>query len=287
MVSILPSGGARTSGAIIDGFSRDLRLAVRTLRKQPSFLLTTVCTLALGIGASAAMFGIVDAALLRPLPFRDPARLAILWGVYGTERSIRGASPLEIGDWSRRNHSFEAIAVYDAIPLNLRTTNGAERIAAEMVSPSYFKILGATVRRGRTFLDEEDRTPDTHPVAVISDATWRARFNSDPAVVGRTATLNDRVFTIVGVMPPDFRGLSFAADVWIPTMMLSVNSSPSILESRRNRWLAAVGRLAPGQTLASAQRDVDGVARQLAVEYPQTNTDRGVQLFSLTANYLG
>jgi predicted permease len=271
----------------MESFLKDLRLAVRTLRKQPAFVLTVVLTLALGIGASASMFGIVDAALLRPLPFPRSDRLAFLWGVAGPQRAVRGASYAEITDWARRNHTLAEVSSLDQISLNLRTTSGADRVQAEMVDPQYFSILGARPQLGRTFLAEENVTPDAHPVAVISDAMWRDRFGADPRVLGRTLTLNDRVFSIVGVMQPEFRGVSFADDVWIPTMMISVNSRPTVLQNRGTRWLAAVARLRDGVTFADAQRDLDGVARQLTAEYPQTNVDRGVQLFSLRSNYLG
>lgn len=271
----------------MESFLKDLRLAVRTLRKQPAFVLTVVLTLALGIGASASMFGIVDAALLRPLPFPKSDRLAFLWGVAGPQRAIRGASYAEIKDWAQRNHTLGEVSSLDQISLNLRTTTGADRVQAEMVDPSYFSILAAKPQLGRTFLAEENVTPDAHPVVVISDAMWRDRFGADTHVLGRTVTLNDKVFSIVGVMPAEFRGMSFGADVWIPTMMISVNSRPTVLQDRGTRWLPAVARLRDGITLADAQRDLDGVARQLTAEYPQTNVDRGVQLFSLRASYLG
>ena len=271
----------------MENFLNDTRFALRTLRKQPAFVLTVVLTLALGIGASAAMFSIVDAALLRALPFREPQRLGFLMGVAGPQRAVRGASYAEIKDWAQRNRTLVAVSSFDQISLNLRTPSGADRVQAEMVDPSYFTMLAVRPQLGRTFGADENASPDAHPVAVISDGMWRERFSSDQRVVGQTISLNDRPFTILGVMPPDFRGLSFLADVWIPTMMISVNTPPAILQNRGSRWLGAVGQLRDGVTPAAAQRDLDAVARQLAQEYPQTNTDRGVRLFSLRQNYLG
>jgi len=271
----------------MDTLITDIHFAVRTLRKQPAFVLTVVLTLALGIGASAAMFGIVDAALVRSLPFREPDRLVFLWGVAGPQRAVRGASYLEIKDWRQRSRALAGVSVFDQLSLNLRTENGADRVQAEMVDPSYFSIVGVRPQLGRVFAAEENAAPDANPVALISAGMWRDRFAGDPAIVGRTITLNDRAFTVIGVLPAGFQGMSFVSDVWIPTMMISVNAGVGILQTRGNRWLAAVARLAPNRSLADAQRDLDGVARQLAQEYPQTNTDRGVRVFSLRENYLG
>lgn len=272
----------------MDTLLRDLRYALRSLRTRPAFTAAVVATLALGIGASTAVFTLVNAALLRPLPFAEPDRLAFLWGVAGPERDVRGASYLEVRDWregSRR--TLRDVAVYDELSLNLRVADGADRVEAERVSASYFPLLGARAARGRTFLPSEDSVPDAHPVAVISHAMWLARFGGDQRIVGRTMTLNDRAFTVVGVMAPEFHGLSFDTDVWVPMAMISLTDGPSVLERRGSRWLGAVGRLADGVTMEQAQEELDGVAARLATAYPETNADRGVQLMSLHEYYLG
>jgi len=265
----------------------DFRFALRMLRRRPTFTAAVVLTLALGIGTSSGVFSILDAALIRPLPFADPSRLAMLWGVAGPERDVRGASYPEIVDWRTLNHSFSDVAAYDDISLNLGTGGEPRRVESEMVSASYFGILGVSAARGRTFTADDDRVPDAQPVAVISYALWTTQFGSDASVVGRSITLNDRPFTIVGVMRDGFHGISFDTDVWVPMMMISLTSSKGTLESRGNRWLAAIGRFRPGVDLPSAQRDVDAVARQLAVAHPETNRDRGVQLFTLQDSALG
>ena len=265
----------------------DIRYALRTLRVRPGFAATIVATLALGIGASTAMFSIVDAALLRGLPFDDPHRLVVLWGVAGPDRDIRGASIPEARDWAADNRSLSALTVYDETALNLRTSDGATRVEAEMVSPSFFPLLGARAALGRTFIADEDRTPETHPVAVISDQLWRERFAADPAVIGRPVVLNERSLTIIGVMPPGFKGLSFDTDIWFPAMMVSLTVGADALESRASRWLMALGRLQPGREIADAQRDLDRVAERLTREFPQTNTGRGVRVLSLRDSYLG
>jgi predicted permease len=265
----------------------DLRFAIRTLRRRPTFTAAVVLTLALGIGTSSAVFSLLNAALIRPMPFKDPSRLVMLWGVYGPERSVRGASLLEVTDWRQRSRSFSDVSVYDNISLNLGTADEPRRVQAEMVSASYFSILGMEAVRGRTFTTDEDRVPDERPVAVISHSLWTSQFASDPGIVGRTITLNDRSFTVVGVMKDGFHGLSFSSDVWVPMAMISLTASKGTLESRGNRWLGAVGRLRPGASFDGAQRELDGVARQLASLYPDTNRDRGVQLFSLQDSALG
>ena len=265
----------------------DLRYAFRTIRTRPGFAAAVVGTLALGIGASTAMFSIVDAALLRRLPFEQPDRVVVLWGVAGPERAIRGASIPEGNDWREQNRTLTDLTLYDETSVNLRTADGADRIDAEMVSPSFFPILGVRAARGRTFLPEEDRVPDAHAVIVVSDQFWRERYRGDPAFVGRSITLNDRSFTVIGVMPPGFKGLSFDTDIWFPTMMVSLTNGARAVEERGLRWLMTFGRLRPGVRLEDAQRDLDGVAAHLAERFPRTNTARGVQVMSLQESYLG
>ena len=266
---------------------KDVRVAARTLAKQPAFTATVVLILAVAIGSSTAIFSLVESTLLRPLPWGSPGRLAFLWGVAGPQRAVRGGSLVEVEDWARLNRSFEAIAVYDETSLNLLTAEGAERVDAEMVSAAYFPLLGTTAALGRTFTAVEDSVPDAHPVVVMSDDLWRTRFGADPGILGRTVTLNNLPFTVLGVMPPGFNGLSFDADLWFPAMMVRANGGPADLSSRDQRWLGAVGRLLPGVTAAQAQADLDSVAAQLAADFPASNSDRGVQLFSLRDWYLG
>jgi predicted permease len=271
----------------VDSLLNDVRFAFRTLLKQPAFTAAVVATLALAIGASTAIFSVVEATLLRSLPFRTPERLAFLWGVAGPGRAVRGASVIEVQDWARRTHTLQNIAIYDETSLNLRTTEGADRVQAEMVSASFFPMLGASAQRGRVFTPDQDRVPDAHAVAVISDAMWTTRFARDPQIVGRNVVLNETPFTIIGVMQPWFRGLSFDTDVWFPAMMAHVAGAPTDLTDRGTRWLGAVGRLEDGVSMTTAQADMDRVAGELAAEFPRSNHDRGVQLSSLRTSYLG
>ena len=265
----------------------DFKLALRSLQSRPGFSAVVVVTLALGIGATTAMFSLLDAALLRSLPFPQPDRLMVLWGTRGPERSVRGASIPEVADWRGLNHSMAGVSVWDPISLNLRTESGPLRIQAERVNAGYFELLGAHAGLGRTFSPDEDSVPDAHPVIVVSHAFWQTRLGGSPAVLGRTISLNDRSFSIIGVMPEGFAGLSFQAELWVPVAMISVDNAVAQLTTRGNRWLAAVGRLKPGVTRTDAERDLQAVAARLAERFPETNRDRSVDLFSVKQNFLG
>lgn len=265
----------------------DMRLAFRTLQTRPGLAAVIIATLALGIGATTAMFSVLNAALLRPLPFTEPDRLVVMQGVFGPERSIRGASLPEVRDWRALNHTMTDVSVFDQVSLNLKTETGAERVIAERVNAGYFTLLGVAAARGRTFTPEEDSLPDAHPVAVVSHSFWRNRFGSDPALIGRTITLNGRALTVVGIMPEGFGGVSFQAELWFPVAMISVDSPVSLLASRGNRWVPAVGRLRADIGMGDAQRDLIAVAAQLTQQYPATNRERSVDLLSLQDSALG
>lgn len=265
----------------------DLRLALRSLQNRPTFSAVVVVTLGLGIGCTTAMFSLLDAALLKTLPFEQPDRLMFVWGVRGPERSIRGGSVPEVADWGRLNRTLAGFSAWDPISLNLRTELGPVRVQAERVNAGYFELLGAPAARGRTFSAEEDRVPDDAPVVVLSHALWRSRFGGDPAMLGRPIWLNDRSFTVIGVMPEGFGGLSFQAELWVPVAMLSVDSPVDLFTARGSRWLGAVGRLRDGVTREEAQRDLESVATRLTEQFPDFNRDRSVALFSLKENFLG
>lgn len=266
----------------------DFRFAVRSLRRRPTFALVVVITIAIAIGATTTMMSVVNAAILRPLPFPDADRLFFARGFLEREQSIRGISYLEAMDWGSMTHAFDGLAAYDDISLNLGGRDGNPlRVEAEIVSANFFRVLGVAAARGRTFLPEEDRVPDAHPVVVISHGLWQARFGGIESIVGEQITVNARRFTIVGVMPPGFRGVSFISEIWIPTMMVSAIRPATTLEDRSSRWLRAIGRLKAGVTLADAQRDLDRVTKELAGAHPEANRDRGARVTSLRAYYLG
>jgi putative ABC transport system permease protein len=266
---------------------KDLAVAARTLLKRPGYAVSVVAVLSLAIGAGTVMFSLVDAALLRPLPFERPDRLVALTGVAGPERSPRGGAFPEILDWRALNTTLDDVVIYDELSLNLRVGSEAMRVDAEMVSAEYFRLLGAAPAFGRTFLPEEDAQPDQHAVAVVSDGFWRRHLGADASAVGRVISLNDRPVSVVGVMPPGFAGISFDTDVWVPSMLVSLNSAPGVVRNRATRWLLALGRLRDGVPLERAQEDLSRVAAILAKEHPDTNTDRGVDVRPLQATLLG
>ncbi|HYC52119.1 MAG TPA: ABC transporter permease [Gemmatimonadaceae bacterium] len=272
----------------MDSLPGALRFAFRSLRRSPAFAAVVIITIAVAIGATATMMSVVNAALVRALPFPDARQLVIAQGWVGREQAPRGVSYPEAMDWRERSRLFDGLAAYDQISLNLADAAAEPvRADAEIVTDDFFRVLGANAARGRIFGAEEHRTPDALPVAVISHSLWQTRFGSSDAIVGRDVTINARPFTIIGVMPEGFRGVSFDADLWIPMMMVSVVRPVSILDSRPNRWLGIVGRMKPGVTIDDARRDLDRVALTLATEYPETNTDRGANVQPLRDYYLG
>ena len=266
----------------------DLRVAIRSLIQRPGFAVSVILTLALGIGASTMMFSLVDSALFRPLPFEKSDRLAMLWGVAGPQRAIRGGSFPEVRDWRAMNRTFADIALYDDTSLNLRLGTEAIRVGAELVSAGYFDLIGARAALGRTFRADDDRVPDERPVAIISDRLWRERFGAATDILDRQIVLNGRTCSIVGVMPPGFAGLSFDADLWVPSMMVSLTSTnPKVVQDRGNRWVGALGRLRDGVSFQQAQDDMTRVAAQLERQYPDTNRERGVLVLSMKDALLG
>lgn len=266
----------------------DSRIALRSLRRRPAFTLVITITMAIAIGATTTMLSVVNAAIVRPLLFPEAQRLVFAQGFLEREQSLRGISYPEAMDWRAMSHAFDGLAVYDQISLNIGDVGGdPRRVEAEIVSADFFRVLGVGAARGRTFLPEEDRVPDAQPVVVIGHGLWQSRFGGIASIVGTSMTVNARPFTIVGVMPPAFRGLSFTSDVWIPMAMVSAIRPVSTLTDRSSRWLSMVGRTKTGLTVADAQRDLERVAMALAVAHPETNRDRSARVTSLRAHYLG
>ena len=261
---------------------RDLRLGFRSLRRRPLFLATAVLTLGLGIGASTGVFSVIQAALLRPLPFHEADRLAVVWGVAGPERDIRGASPAEIRDWDRMTSALGPLSSYSSTAVNLSGDGEATQLGAETVGWEFLGILGVAPAAGRGFTADDDRA-GAAATALISHDLWQGRFGGDPGILGRTIRLDDRPVEVIGVMPRHFRGLTFDTDVWLPLGSLL---SERALEARSGRWLAAVGRVAPGRAAVEAEGELAAAADRLTELYPDTNRDRGAMLQSLRDSYV-
>jgi len=271
----------------LESFRQDIRYALRTLRKSPGFTFVAVFALAVGIGGNTAIFSLVDAIRSRALPYPDPDRLVQLWGnVQRTRVERRGASYPDYLDWRAQSKSFEDIAAVDSQWMTFVGSDEPERIQTEFVAAPYFSLLGVSAARGRTFEAAEDVVAQPAQVVVLSDGFWKRRFGADPQVIGRTLTLccAARQYTVVGVMPPGFKGLSDTAELWVPFAMYA---PPRAMMERGTRGFAALARLKPGVTLASAQNDLDMISRRLEQAYPNTNEKRAVEVSPLDVELFG
>src|SRR5260370_1517020 len=262
---------------------QDLRHSVRMLTKSPGFTLVVVVTLALGIGGNATIFTWIKAVLLAPLPgIQRPEELVEIWGATRNNSAL-SSSYLDYLDFRDENKILTGLVAHQVLPLNLGRGGKPERVWAAIVSGNYFEVLGVKAVLGRTFLPEEDRTPDTHPVVVIGYGLWQRRFGGDPNIVGQTITLNQHDFTSIGMTPKEF-GTTFAGialDVWTPVMMKDYVARPHFsLTYRVSRWLLVMGRLRPGTSVSQAQANIAGIARQLEQAYPHTNERIGVSCSS-------
>lgn len=242
---------------------QDFRYAIRTLRKSPGFSAVAVLTLALGIGANTAIFSVVNAVLLKPLPFTAPDRLVMLSHVYpsmsGFQASVSIPGHLDYVEQNRTFSSMAAIAFRD---VNLTGRGQPERLTARAVSYEFFPTLGVQAILGRTFLLEED-DPDRNRVAVLSHGLWQRRFGGDPQVIGLTIALDDATHEVVGVMPEWF-DYPPGAEVWTPIGFTAAQRDPS---TRGHEFLAVVARLRDGVTLAQAQEDMRRVSSILQPQF--------------------
>jgi predicted permease len=268
----------------METFWQDLRYSLRTLFKKPVFTLVVVTTLALGIGANATIFTWIKAVLLASLPgIEQPEQLVEIWGATRNNSAL-SSSYLDYLEYRDQNSVLSGLIAHQVLPLHLGRGEKPERVWGAIVSGNYFDLLGVKPLIGRTFLPEEDRTPNTHPVVVIGYGLWQRHFGADPNVLGRTITLNEHDFTVIGVAPKDF-GSPFAGlalDVWTPVMMKDYVARPHFsLTDRGSRWLMVMGRLKPGATVPQAQANIAAIASHLEREYPQTNEQLGVAVYSV------
>jgi putative ABC transport system permease protein len=263
---------------MMDSLIQDFRYGLRSLVKAPGFTIVTLLTLALGIGANTAIFSVVNAVLLRALPFRDPDQLMLVREVFGNSEqgSVSGPNFL---DWKKRNRSFSGMTTWRGINLALVGAGEPEEISAVTADADYFRVLGIDPVLGRGFLPGEDQGQAT--VVVLSETLWRSRFGADSSILGRTISLSGQPYTVVGVVPPS-RGYPGPVDAWLP---LGYGQGRSA--SRDSHAYDVVARLKPGVSQAQAQQDVAGIARSLEREYPSTNTGRGAVGIPLTDDAVG
>lgn len=245
-------------------FLQDLRFAGRLLLKAPSFTAVALLTLSLGIGASAAIFSIVNTLLLQPLPYPQAERLVMLWQDFRERGGPEDEwlAPANFFDWRARAQSFEDIAVYGGGSANLTGQGEPERVTGWTVSSGFLRVLGVTPALGRDFAPDDD-VPGAEGTVILSHGFWVRRFGADPAVVGRTLTLNDQPFTVIGVMPEGFRNPFGAQDIWRPVQLNPANPS------RGQITLRAFARLKDGVTLSQARAEMTTIGQALAQEVPE------------------
>ncbi len=240
--------------------------------KSPGFTAVAILSLALGIGANTSIFSVVNAALLRSLPYKNPDQLAMFF--LGSEQPGKAKEASDLWSYPKfralrdASQSFEQIAVVSEQHFPITDSDNPERLNAEMVSASYFPMLGVEAIRGRAFTDEEDQTPGAHPVALLGYALWQRRFGADPNVLGQTISLNKTPLTIVGVLPEGFKGQKGTAEVWVPVMMAPQLIFPRRLQTAFAHWTQVIGRLRAGVSLLEAQAEMDSVAAKIREAVP-------------------
>jgi predicted permease len=245
---------------------QDLRYGLRMMLKYPGFTMIATLTLALGVGANTAIFSVVNVLLFKPLPYPDSERLVQI----SKYNHVREVDQMQweypkfemLRDQSR---SFDLVAAYQDNYATITGVEGPERVNFEFVSAGYFPLLGVSPVLGRTFSAAEDRTPGAHLVAVIGNGLWKRRFGADPQVIGKTLTISGGLFTIIGVLPAEFRGQWGNAEMWLPIMMWPGHRFPS---NAHNSWALVLARLKPDVTVAAAQAEMDGLTRKMIEAFP-------------------
>ena len=269
---------------------QDLRYAARMLWKSPGFTAVAVLALALGVGANTAIFSVVHALMLRDLPYRDSARLTMVWEYNrSTDHHQNTISPPNFLDWRERSTVFEDMAAFYDVQSNMTGAGDPVQVPVQYVTPNLFSVLGVEPVRGRGFTPEDARE-DAPPTAVLSHGFWQRRFGGDPSVVGRTVTLDGTPVTVVGVMPAGFQWAvqkgsrtGKLPEVWMPLGFTERNRDRAVT----GRYMMSVARLKPGVTRERAQAEMDAIAAQLAEQYPDFNKHMGVEVVPLRQQFTG
>jgi putative ABC transport system permease protein len=272
----------------MDTFFRDIRYGVRMLIKNPVFTMIAVISLALGIGANTAVFSVVNAVLLKSLPFKDPETLVLIWGDSGNQDRLKQRNQLsatDVADFRNQATSFEDVSTFTGWNPIMSGDTEAERVPAIQVGDGFFKVMGGTPLLGRVFVPEEQKEGKDF-VIVLGHGLWQRRYNSDPAVVGKTVLLNSRPYTIVGVMGPDFHPLPPSL-VFPQGQFYRPIAEPYSEEDRDARHVRAIARLKPGVSIDQARADVVTIARRLEQEHPTTNKNQSAMVVSITEDTVG
>jgi putative ABC transport system permease protein len=266
---------------------QDIRYGVRVLLKRPGFTIVAVATLALGIGANTAIFSVVNAVLLRTLPYQEPERLVALWETNAQAgHEVNDRNEVAMGnflDWRTQQSGFDEIAAITYANVNLTGVAEPERIQGAAVTTNLFSVLGVQPVIGRGFLSEEEK-PESPRTVIVSHELWRGRFGSDPDFIGKTLTLNGNQVTVIGIMPPAFEfqfPTTRQVEMWLPMRIAASNTD------RQAHYLYVVGRLKQSVSLDQAQSGMDVLVGQLQQQYPKSNSDRGANVVSLHEQLVG
>ena len=266
----------------MDTLLKDLVFAWRMLRKNAAFTAIAVIVLALGIGANTAIFSVVDAVLLRPLPFHDPGRLVTVW----EDAAFMGfpentPAPANFADWKKQNSVFSDMAALAPRAFNLTGDGDPEKVEGYLAGWNVFPLLGVKAELGRTFLAEEDRAGAPN-VVLLSDGLWKRRFGGDPALVGRDIRINGAKFKVIGIMPPAFHFPERDIELWAPLAF-----SDKDWTRRGDHFLFVIARLKPGITLEHARADMSVIAQRLSRQYPDNDSDMGARVVPLQEQFVG
>lgn len=265
----------------------DLRYGLRTMLKHRAVTAVVLLSVMIGVGCNSVVFSLVNSIVLRPLPYKEPERIVQIVGTLPRQgRDDTSVSYPDFTDWRANNQTCEEMAAYNAEQFRSFVLTGGDeprRVFGAAVSAGLFPLLGVNAAAGRTFLPGED-APGAEPVALVGNGLWQRQFNSDPALIGRSITLDGQSFRVVGIMPADFQFpiQSERIEVWVPT-----NVDAAYLAQRGIQYLGVLARLKPGVTPEQAQADLGLVARQLEQQYPNSNSGRGVRLIPLHERIVG
>src|SRR5437868_11998550 len=274
--------GAERKTHMLSDVGQDLRYGLRMLVKNPGFTTVAIIALALGIGANSAIFSVVNTVLLRPLPYKNPERLVMVWEDNAKQGFPRDTpSPANFIDWRDQNHVFESMAAIVEISFNLTGVGDPERIDGRRVSASLFSLLGVEPQLGRAFRPEEDQRGGNH-VVIIGHGLWQRRFGSDPGIIGKPINLNGESFTVVGVMPRTFQFPTRTDQLWVPIAFGAKEAG-----ERGNHYLEVSARMKPGASLQQAQAEMATIATRLQQQYPETNTSIGTVVTPLHEHVVG
>jgi putative ABC transport system permease protein len=277
----------------MESLRQDLGYGLRTLVKNSGFTIVAVLALALGTGANTAIFSVINGVLLRPLPFKEPDRLVMVWT--NSSKSNQPQSSISVPDFLdyRDNAVFEQIACLSYDDFNLTGGDQPEHVAGTMVSANFFSVLGVAPQFGRAFLPNEDQA-GADRVVIISNGLWKRRFGGDRALLNQTIQLNGAGFTVVGVAPPEFQSPEKGDELWVPMsfdgadrLRIPSTSGPEDLKKRVRRFLKAVARLNSGVALNSAQAEMSTIAGRLEQQYPDSNAGIGINLVPLHRQIVG